>query len=358
MKDKTSPLFSAYILDGVHMDETPFNALYDCLDGNGSVKVPQKRYADIIDEYMDKVPTSYEYDETKIDLYAEKIISAAYNRKRVDLSYPVAWTRNAINSLLLDLLFKDGHFTLDSLLLMCRWDWVNSPAGNMAAFYDSTVTAGRYLSEIGVKLDRYFVESNPWQCIFDVVPRTKTSGRRKCSGTMQPRSSDWLVYIPFEDARLHLGGSALSSIIGHGSGTEMDGGDPQYFTDCYEVVRELVEDGIVTAGVPVGRGGLMVAAEKFRGHYGFTMDIGGIMQAKGEKDAVKVLFAELPGVLIQFRDADYDYVDSQLLLMDLAYFPVGHPEPSEHALKVVKTHKNNVSDILSMLLDSYTEGED
>lgn len=358
MKDKTSPLFSTYILDGVRMDETPFSALYDCLDGNGSVKAPEKEFTPIIDEYMDKMPTSFEYDESKIDEYITKIIQSPYHRKRIDLSHPVAWTRSAINSLLLETIFKNGHFALRDLLLMCQWDWVNAPAGNMAAFYDSTVTAGRYLSDIGVKLDRYFVETNRWNCIFEIVVRSRISSRRCCSEKMQPCASDWVVYIPFDNARLHLGGSALSQIVGEGSGREMDGGDPEYFVDAYEVVRELIEDGVITAGVAVGRGGLAVAAEKFRGHYGLNLDIGGIMQATGEKSPIKVLFAEQPGVLVQFKDIDYDYVDSQLMLQDLAYYPVGHPDVQGHELKVSKTTKNNVSSILSMLLGQASEGED
>lgn len=358
MKDKSSPLFSTYILDGVRMDETPFSALYDCLDGNGTVKAPERKFAEIIDEYMDKEPTSFEYDEDLIDEYATKIIQTPYNRKRVDLSYPVAWTRGTINALLLDTLFKDGHFTLDNLLLMCQWDWVNSPAGNMAAFYDSTVTAGRYLSDLGVKLDRYFIETNWRYCIFEIVTRSRIGSRRKCSERMQPGPKDWVVYIPFEDVKLHLGGSALSSVIGHGSGREMDAGDPEYFADCFEVVREMVEDGVITAGAAVGRGGLMVAAEKFRGHYGLTMDIGGLMQAKREQSAVKVLFAEVPGVIIQFRDEDYDYVDAQLMLQDIAYYPLGHPDPVSHELKVTKTRRNDISSILSALLENEHEGED
>ncbi len=359
MKDKTSPLFSTYILDGVQMDETPFSALYDCLDGDGSVEAPKKEFEPIIDEYMDKVPSSFEYDPSKIEEYALKIIQSPYNRKRVDMSHPVAWTRNAINSLLLETIFKDGHFTLENLLLMCQWDWVNSPAGNMAAFYDSTVTAGRYLADLGVKLDRYFIESNWRHCLFEIVVRSKISSRRKCSERMQPSASDWVVFIPFDDvAHLHLGGSALSTLVGEGSGSEMDGGDPAYFADCFEVVRELVEDGVITAGVPVGRGGLMVAAEKFRSHYGLTMDIGGFMQAKSENDMIKALFAEIPGVLVQFRDIDYDYVDAQLMLQDIAYYPVGHPEPEKHELNIAKTRKNDVSGILSMLLGQATEGED
>lgn len=358
MKDKASPLFSQYILDGVQMEETPFSALYDCLDGNGTVDVPEGPFPDIVDEYLDKKPSAASYDPAKAELYVEEILRTPWNRKAVDPDYPVFWTKSAINAVLLDTLFREGHFTLQDILLIAKWDWNNGPAGNMAAFYDSTVTAGHYLFDLGVRLDRYFVESNHRECRFEIEVRSKVGSRRRCPDTMGPESSDWLLYIPFDNGRMNLGGSALSATAGHGSGVEPDLQDPDYFIDCYEIVREMVEDGIITAGIAVGRGGLATAAERFRGRRGFTLDIGGIMTARNETDPVRVLFSEVPGVLVQIRDSDYDYLDSQFLLQETAYFPVGHPDPQSRAVKVCADTKNGVSGILQSLLDQASEGED
>lgn len=358
MKNKVSPLFSQYILDGEKMEETPFSALYDCLDGNGTVDTPQGPFEDIVDEYLDKKPTAFTYDKSRVDEYVGKILHTPFNKRAVDIDYPVSWTKAAINSLLLDCIFKDGHFSLQDILLMAKWDWNNSPAGNMAAFYDSTVSAGRYLFDLGIKLDRYFVEENRHECRFLLETRNRMSSRRKCPDTMTGSSTDWLLYIPFDNAKMTLGGSALSRIIGHGSGAELEMVDPDYFIDCYEIVRELIEDGIITAGVPVGRGGLATAAERFRGRKGLRMDIKGIMSATGENDIVKILFSELPGVLVQIKDSDYDYVDSQLLLQDTAYFPIGHPGTDSNRLEVVSDPSNGISGILESLLNQASEGED
>lgn len=357
MKDKVSPLFSQYILDGEKMEETPFSALYDCLDGNGTIDLPQGPFKNIVDEYFDKKPLSFDYDSTQIEAYMEKILRTPFNRKTVDTDYTVFWTKSAINSLLLDCIFREGHFSLQDMLLMAQWDWNYSPAGNMAAFYDSTVTAGHYLSDLGIKLDRYFIERNRRECRFELQLRNKISGRRKCPDTMGSDSSDWLIYIPFDNGRMNLGGSALSCIIGHGSGIEPELSDPDYFIDCYELVRELVEDGVITAGRVAGRGGLITAAEKFRGRNGFRMDIGGVMSAKGETDSIRVLFAELPGVLVQIKDSDYDYVDSQFLLQETAYFPLGHPDASMRGIEI-RASRAGVSGILESLLNQASEGED
>lgn len=358
MKDKASPLFSQYIIDGVQMDETPFSALYDCLDGNGTVDTPDGPFEDIIDEYLDKKPASFHYNADDFESYVDKILRTSYSRKSVDLDYPVFWTRAAINALLLDNLFKDGHFTLQDSLLMARWDWNNDPAGNMAAFYDSTITAGHYLFDLGVRLDRYFVESNRSECRFEIENRGKISSKRKCPDIMIPNPDDWLMYIPFDNGRMNLGGSALSKISGHSCELEPDIQDPDYFIDCFELVRELVEDGVIVAGIPVGRGGLAVAAEKFRGRKGMSLEIGGIMSAKGGEDAVKVLFSETPGVLIQIHNIDYDYLDSQFLLQETAYYPVGHPDPDGHRINLGCKCDNGVAGILESLLKQASEGED
>jgi len=358
MKEKSSPLFSQYIIDGVQMEQTPFSALYDCLDGNGTVDVPKGPFDDIVDEYMDKTPTSFEYDPARIHEYAATILESAANERKVNLDHPVLWTKSAINSILLDKIFRDGHFCLQDILLMAKWDWNNTPAGNMAAFYDSTVAAGGYLFDLGIKLDRYFVEENHKGCFLDLSLRSKISSRRKCHDTMVANPSDWIIFVPFDNGRLCLGGSALSTLIGQGSGAETDFQDPDYFIDCYEVVRELVEDGVITAGIPVGRGGLMCAAEKFRAKKALSIDIGGICGVTGEIDMIKILFAEMPGVLIQINDEDYDYFDSQFLLQEIAYCPLGHPSSENGGMNISCTGRDGISDILRSLMDQASEGED
>lgn len=340
------------------MDQTPFSALYDVLDGNGSVSVPEGPFEDIIDESLDKVPSCLCYDESKYEDYVKKILSTSYNKKEVDLLYSAAWTRFTINRLLLDILFKDGHFTLGNLLLMAKWDWNNSLSGNLAAFYDSTVETGNYLFDLGIKLDRYFIETNKHGCYFEIEPRNKLSILRKCPDSMRLDPKSWIIFVPFDDCRIKLGGSALSKVSSNGGGAVADQYDPDYFIDCYEVIREMIEDGIVIAGRPIGRGGLAVAAEKFRGRNGFTMDIGSIMASTNENDSMKILFSEAPGVLLQIMDSDYDYFDSQMLLQETAYYPLGHPDGSICEIRLSKEGKNPISGIVDSLLGHASEGED
>ena len=86
--------------------------------------------------------------------------------------------------------------------------------------------------------------------------------------------------------------------------------------------------------------------------------ISGIMSSYQEDDPTKILFSEIPGVLIQIRDNDYDYFDSQMLLQDIAYYPLGHPSASAKGISFKEKSRNSVAGILASLLSQASEGED
>ena len=126
--------------------------------------------------------------------------------------------------------------------------------------------------------------------------------------------------------------------------------------DCYEVLRELVEDGVVKAGATVGDGGLISALRSLAsGGTGAEYSIAEISKAYGGELPVRVLFSEIPGVVIQIADIDYDYVDAELILQDVVYFPIGHPTPGKPEVKL--TNRIEIPQILESLLNTL-EGED
>ena len=112
------------------------------------------------------------------------------------------------------------------------------------------------------------------------------------------------------------------------------------------------------AGETVGDGGLATAAGKMCADCGLDMDLSGLMASYQENDSTKLLFGEVPGVLIQISDNDYDYLDSQLILQDVAYYPIGHPVPEKTGIRFLKGEKNGVAGILASLLEQASEGED
>ena len=133
-------------------------------------------------------------------------------------------------------------------------------------------------------------------------------------------------------------------------------GDADYFIDGYEVIRELVEDGIVRAGATVLEGGLMNALRGMATVNGADISVGDVCRAYGDELRVRVLFGEIPGVILQIADIDYDYVDAEFLLQDIAYFPLGHPAVGTPGVSVL-SGGSGITGILESLMNSL-EGED
>ena len=153
-------------------------------------------------------------------------------------------------------------------------------------------------------------------------------------------------------------------MLGKGNETGPEILDPDYFMDCYEVMRELAEDGVVICGRTVSRGGLARALTLMLGENArMETDLSGIGKACLEDDPVRILFAETPGAVIQVRDSDFDYVDSQFLLQDIAYYPLGHPVTAGPGLKPgispLQKGRTGLSSILASLMTGLSsEGED
>lgn len=374
MTGKTDLINSTYIIDGVQMPLTPGRMLRECM-AVPSAEV-ETESSPLADEREDLAPDTFTYDESLIERYAQLV---DYLEKR-ELPLPFAgpYSAGKVAQALLDAVWMGGHFRLGDLSLKADWKWNAKGIGLAAAFYSSVEETCNYIDALGVRIEKYSLTGGAPSVSFKAatvsvsdedVPEEESllqdlpyrtvnphmSRRRKVGGTLLPEPQDWLLYIPFDPCDFRLGGSALSQAIGSTPSTAPDIQDADYFMDCYEVVRELVEDGVVKAGVTVGEGGLMSALRAMTASVGAEVCIADICKAYGGENPVRVLFGEVPGVLIQIADIDYDYVDAELILQDVVYFPIGHPAPGKAG--VTLSEKVEIPQILESLLNTL-EGED
>ena len=377
MKGKESALYSHYIIDGLKCDMTPAELLDECMhESDGILELPE--FDDIIDEPTEAPLSLFTPDSSRHEEYLEQTLAASSEERQFMMLYPEHFTRMQIAKTLLGRLWSEGHFRLGDLRLWAQWEWNTRHIGNMAAFYASAAAASEYIYGLGISLEDYvFIEGDEgstakffaWlpeaedeENIFKTSPYESThpwiSESRKCPATLVNDPDSRIIYIPFDTCRFKLGGSLLAQENNDNGGKASDINDPDYFIDCYEVVRELTEDGIIMAGVTVADGGLLTAAARMCGGLGCDLDISRLSASYQEEDTTKVLFGEVPGVLIQISEDNYDYVDSQLILQDVAYFPVGHPSAEHTGVKVSKTEKNGIAGILASLLSQTSEGED
>ena len=330
----------------------------------------------LADEHLDSAASNPVYDKDKAAEYADAV--QALGKRQLPLPFAGPCTAARVAWSLIDAIWMSGHFRLGDLTLKADWKWNAKAIGHAAAFYASVESTCSYVDALGVKIDRYSLNSgapnvsfkattiaeedaeDEEESLFRELPyRTanpRISKRRKVSGQLVQEASDWIIYIPFDTCDYRLGGSALSDAMHTGHATAPDVSDADYFIDCYEVVRELVEDGIVKAGATVGEGGLMMALRSMTTPAtGAEVSLKDISNAYGGEHPIRILFAEVPGVLIQIADIDYDYVDAELILQDVVYFPVGHPAAGKPGIEF--TEKVEIPQILESLLNTL-EGED
>ena len=361
-------LNSNYIIDGVQMPLSPERMLRECTltppvspDGSGGV---------VSDEALDPAPDNDNFPRNPADCVPGR-------RKWLPLPFAASFTTSRVAQALIDVIWLNGHFRLGDLLLRADWKWNDKSIGRAAAFYHSVEAACNYIDALGLKICQYHLsqgtpavsfkastvvvderpdeEEDPLLLEFP-APHPHLSRRRKAPASVLADASDWLLYIPFDSCDFRLGGSVLAESCGASPSPAPDVSDADYFMDCYEVVRELVEDGVVRAGVTVGDGGLLTALRQFcGGETGADICIRDICRAYGDEQPLRVLFGEVPGVVIQIHDIDYDYVDAELILEDVVYFPIGHPVPGRSGVRL--TEKAELPQILESLLHTL-EGED
>ena len=372
---KTDLLHSQYIIDGVQMALSPERMLREC-----ALDPPMEPDGDpgvVADEHLDPSPGGLSLREDAINIYADAV--EALPKRKLPLPFAGPYTAGKVAQALLDAIWMSGHFRLGDLSLKADWKWNDKSIGLAAAFYSSVESACNYADALGVKFSAYNLtggapsvqfkastlaeEEDPEEeegLFFRDLPyRTVNphiSRRRKTPSALVPEASDWLIYVPFDPCDFRLGGSALAEAVDACPSAAPDISDADYFIDCYELVRELVEDGVVKAGITVGDGGLLTALRHLAlSGTGAHVSIRDICKAYGGESPVRVLFGEVPGVVLQIADIDYDYIDAEFILQDVVYFPLGHPTPGQGKIQV--SDNVEIPQILESLLNTL-EGED
>lgn len=373
MNKSFSPIFSTYVIDGVLQDLTPAQILESVSAPFASASASEgEAPGRIVDETCGPGLSTAQVDQSKLQEYLAMLPSVERSASTV---FPAEYTRGRIEKALLDCLWRLGSFRLGDLCLDARWTWNNSVIGNMAAFYASVRAAGDFLDALGLCLRYYSVEQGCCAIEFsaDIRPGIDSDslverpfgsekpriGAASLPSVFLPDPKSWIVYIPFDTSSYRLGASLLAKAVGMEPPVAPAVNDPDYFLDCYEVVRELVEDGIVLSASSVSDGGLLMALKHMSSAgVGAEVDLTDLRRASGEADPLRLLFSEVPGAVVQIRDIDFDYLDAELLLQDVAFYPLGHPAEGG-GVDIRSSSRSGIQNILeSLILKQGVEGED
>jgi phosphoribosylformylglycinamidine synthase len=111
-----------------------------------------------------------------------------------------------------------------------------------------------------------------------------------------------IYYIDFSADQFKLGGSSFAQIKNRIGSETPTVKDADYFKSCFNTVQEMINQGLLVAGHDISAGGMLTTLLEMcfaDPDLGADIDLGSL----GEKDPVKVLFAENSGVIIQTFEA-------------------------------------------------------
>ena len=263
---------------------------------------------------------------------------------------------------------------LKSVSLSANWMWPCKNEGEDARLYKAVKACSDFACALGINIptgkdslsmtQKYGEEKvfSPGTVIISAGAEV-SDVRRVVSPVMQPVAGSALYHIDFSFDALKLGGSAFAQSLGKvGSQCPMVQ-DPDYFKEAFAALQEAVREGLLLAGHDISAGGILTCLLGMcfaNTEGGAEVDFG----AFPEKDLVKILFAENPGVVVQ--TAEPNRLEKLLHKAGVGFLRIGKPV-AQRKLRVLKDGRKHEFDIdalrdlwfkSSYLLDRKQSGED
>ncbi len=148
--------------------------------------------------------------------------------------------------------------------------------------------------------------------------------RRVVSPVLRSDVDSILWYVDFSSCKKHLGGSAFAqslSLLGDEVPTVSS---PEYFSHVFTTVQSLVREGLILTGHDVSAGGLVTCLLEMC----FANVSGGMsisLDAMGEEDLVRLLFAENPALVLQIARSDAPRASELFSLSGVTFVELGTP---------------------------------
>ena len=267
---------------------------------------------------------------------------------------------------------------LKSVSLSANWMWPCKNAGEDAALYRAVEACSDFVCKLGINIptgkdslsmtQKYGDQKvySPGTVIISAAGEVRNV-RRTVSPVLSPKVST-LYYIDFSSDALRLGGSALYQSLNRVGSDVPTVADADKFKAAFGAMQRLVRDRKLLAAHDVSAGGLVTTLLEMT----FANTKGGVyfhttgFDCCGEKDLVKILFAENLAMVIQVDDKKKADVEKILDEAGVKYFPIGYPSENrtltiEHDQRTMLVNIDTMRDCwfeTSYLLDRMQSGEE
>ena len=222
---------------------------------------------------------------------------------------------------------------LRSVSLSANWMWPCKNAGEDVRLYNAVKAASNFSIALGINIPTGKDSLSMTQKYNDDVvisPGTviisaaaEVSDIKQIVEPVLVNDTDTsLLLIDLSRDKYKLGGSCLGQILNTLGNEAPTVKDPIYFKEAFDVIQSLIKQGKILAGHDISAGGLVTTLLEMC----FANTKGGIavnLTAIDEKDTVKALFSQNPGIVIQVKDEAK--VAEILLENGISYHSIGRP---------------------------------
>lgn len=315
------------------------SGLVACQQTTGEIQLPLNNLGATAISYIDK----------------EGIATSIGHAPAAAIINPEAGSRLAIAESLTNLVWAPVEDGIKGVSLSANWMWPCRNLGEDARLYKAVKAASDFAIELGINIptgkDSMSMTQkypdgekvlSPGTLIVSTVAQCKDV-YKIVRPDLKHIEDSVITYIPFDfidSDTFALGGSAFAQVTNQLGNESVDVKNGNYFVECFETVQKMVENKLVLAGHDISAGGLVTALMEMC----YPNTKGGIvadLTSLGEKDSVRVLFSEMPGVVLQINRKDVDNVSSIAKEFGVKLYQIG-TYSSERTLEI-KNFKSNYS---------------
>jgi phosphoribosylformylglycinamidine synthase len=296
-----------------------------------------------------------------LDYQGEKGIATSLGHAPVAAMVdPVAGSRLSISESLLNLIWAPLTHGLQGVSLSANWMWPCKNPGEDARLYAAVKAVSDFAIELGIaiptgkdslSMTQKYPDGDtvlsPGTVIISAVAEV-SDVKRVISPVVKNDPDTRLLYIDFSRESLKPGGSSFSQIV-NAIGNEVPTvKDSAYFVRAFEVVQKLIGEGLILAGHDISAGGMVTTLLEMT----FANTGGGIdadLSGLEERDMIRLLFSENPGIIIQVKD--FETVRRYLKDARVDCIPIG--SVSNERMVAIQNGDENYSFDIDALRDTW-----
>jgi phosphoribosylformylglycinamidine synthase len=246
-----------------------------------------------------------------LDFTGQKGIATSIGHAPVAaLANPEAGSRLAIAEALTNLIFAPIADGLKGISLSANWMWPAKNKGENDRLYRAVQEVSEFAIALGVNIptgkdslsmtQKYpdgKVVYSPGTVIISAIGECEDI-TKTVKTALIPQAGTQVLYLDFSKDSAKLAGSSLFQALNKIGQQPPTVVDAAYFASAFETVQQLISQGLILAGHDISSGGMLTAILEMcfpSQTAGIKVDVTQLV----EKDLVKALFSENPGILIQ-----------------------------------------------------------